>query len=221
MSIVGVIPAAGSATRLGPLPCSKELIPVGGRPVLEYVVDRMRAVPAAEIRVVTRPDKADVVEHARRLGATVVEARPPSAAASIHLGTAGLDADDVVLVGFPDSVWEREDGFVAVVAALGHGADVALGCFRSDELERSDVVVADEDGIVRAVQVKPSRPASEWIWGCAAARPCALAGLAEHAHPGTLFDRLARAGRVRAVRLDGEFVDIGTPEAVERLGTLA
>ncbi len=44
--IIGLIPAAGQATRLAPLPCSKELYPIGlerggARPkvVCEYLLD--------------------------------------------------------------------------------------------------------------------------------------------------------------------------------------
>jgi len=217
MRVVGVVPAAGFATRLGPLPSSKEVLHVGGRPVLEYVVERMRLGGATEIRVVTRPEKTDVSERARRLGAVVITGRPASVAQSIRLGLDGLVPDDVVLVGFPDSVWEPVDGFAKLVEALAGGAQVVLGCFRSDELERSDVVVADGDGTVRAVQVKPAQPAADVIWGCAAARAAALDGLREHAEPGELFDRLARAGTVRAVVFDGKFIDVGTPEALQRL----
>ena len=218
--IVGVIPAAGHATRLGALPCSKEVLPVGGRPVLEYVFERMRRA-AAEIRVVTRPEKADVAQHARRLGALVLEGGPASVAESVLLGCEELAPDDVVLLGLPDSIWEPEDGFVQLVDALDATTTVALGCFRSAELERSDVVVVDDLGRVRSVQVKPDRPASDLVWGCAAARAHALAGLADVDEPGRLFDRLARRGVVGAVVFPGEFVDIGTPEALERLGVPA
>lgn len=220
MAIVGVIPAAGLAKRLGPLPCSKEMLPVGGRPVLEHVFERMRRA-AAEIRLVTRPEKPDVAEHARGLGAVVVEGRPASVAESLRLGCRGLARDDVVLLGFPDTIWEPEDGFVQLLDALDERTDVALGCFRSAELERSDVVVADADGTVRAVHVKPAQPAAQVIWGCAAARLAALDGLRRHDEPGRLFDELARSGRVRALRFAGEFVDIGTPEALERIGAPA
>ncbi|HZB36129.1 MAG TPA: NTP transferase domain-containing protein [Gaiellaceae bacterium] len=55
--IVGVVPAAGHATRLQPLEGSKELLEIGGRPVFDYLVERLRAGGAEEIRVVTRPEK--------------------------------------------------------------------------------------------------------------------------------------------------------------------
>jgi UTP-glucose-1-phosphate uridylyltransferase len=60
MAIVGVIPAAGYATRLQPLPCSKEICVVGGKPVMDYLVEQMRIGGCSELRVITRPEKRDV-----------------------------------------------------------------------------------------------------------------------------------------------------------------
>ena len=217
MAIVGVIPAAGFATRLGRIPCSKEVLPVAGRPVMDFLVERMRRAPAAEIRVVTRPEKRDVAERARALGAAVVEGRPRTVSESVGLGIEGLAADDVVLLGFPDSLWEPVDGFATLLRELDDATEVVLGCFASSELQRSDVVVLGEGGLVRGVQVKPTRPASEVVWGCCVARARTLAGLRDHAEPGLLFDALARAGRVRAVRFPGEFLDIGTPATFEAI----
>jgi glucose-1-phosphate thymidylyltransferase len=214
VKVVGVLPAAGRAERLQPLAGSKELLDVGGRPVLEYAVERMRLAAADEIRVVTRPDKADVRAHAQALGLTVVEAEPATLAESVAGGVDGLDADDVVLVGLPDSIWHPVDGFARLVSALEPGVDVVLGVFRSGEPERGDVVDVDADDVVRGVAVKPAEPAGELVWGAVAARAGALAGLRRHSEPGHLFDELARDGRVLAVRFPGEFIDVGTKEAL-------
>ena len=214
MRVVGVVPAAGLATRLQPLETSKELLEIGGRPVIDYLLERMRAGGAEELRVVTRPEKADVIDHARGAGATVTLGAPASAAESFSLGLAGLEPDDVVLLGFPDTIWEPPDGFARLVDQLG-GDDAALGLFRTPDLARSDVVVLDGDR-VDAIAVKPETPPSDLIWGCAAVRCSALEGLAEHAEAGTLLDGLAKAGRVRGVYLSDSWVDIGTPEALAR-----
>jgi glucose-1-phosphate thymidylyltransferase len=205
-----VIPAAGQATRLQPLPCSKEVLPVGGRPVLDYLVERMRAAPCDELRVVTRPEKLDVAERAREHGALVVQGRPPSVADSLLLGMDGLDRNDVVLFGFPDTIWEPVDGFQQLVAELG---EVALGLFRCRDLTRSDVVTV-EGARVTGVHVKPESPPSELVWGCLAAKAGALEGLAGHAEPGAYLDGLAREGRVHGVDFGTQFVDIGTPESL-------
>jgi CTP:molybdopterin cytidylyltransferase MocA len=119
MRLVGVVPAAGHASRLQPLAGSKELLEVGGRPVLEYVVERMIAAGADEIRVVTRPDKPDVAEHARALGALVVVGEPSSSAESILLALEGLATDDLVMVGFPDTIWQPVSGLSHVLRSSG------------------------------------------------------------------------------------------------------
>jgi glucose-1-phosphate thymidylyltransferase len=216
LRLVGVLPAAGRAERLQPLTVSKELLEVGGRPVLEYAVERMRAAAPDEIRVVTRPDKVDVRDHARGLGLAVVEAEPETLSESIAEGAAGLAAEDVVLICLPDSIWHPVDGFAELVRNLSPAADLVLAVFRSSEPERGDVVDVAADGLVRGVAVKPREPAGELVWGAVAARARCLAGLRLHREPGHLFDEVARSGRALAVRFPGEFIAIGTKEALAR-----
>jgi NDP-sugar pyrophosphorylase family protein len=178
---------------------------------MDYLVERMRAAPCDELRVVTRPEKTDVVERARALGANVVEAHPPSVADSLLAGLRGLDADDVVLFGFPDSIWDPLDGFARLLASLD---EVTLGLFRCASLTQSDVVTVQGDRVA-AIHIKPVDPPSELVWGCLAARVGAFAGLAGHEEPGVYLDGLARAGRVRGIDFGTEFVDVGTPESLE------
>lgn len=213
--IVGVAPAAGSATRLQPLDGSKEMVRIGGRPVIDFLVERMSAGGAEEIRVVTRSDKHDVADHARSLGARVVLGEPANVAESLALGAEDLGPDDLVLFGFPDTLWEPVDGFARMVGELGD-ADAVLGLFTTPDLERSDVVVLAEGGAVESIAVKPAEPPSDLIWGCAAIRRRALDGLERHSEPGHLLDELSRTGRVRGVRLSDSWIDIGTPEALRR-----
>jgi glucose-1-phosphate thymidylyltransferase len=214
LTTIGVIPAAGSAQRLQPLACSKEVYPVRGRAVMDYLVERMQAASCSEFRVVTRPDKRDVVAHAKELGALVIEAEPASLAESIVVGLQGLDEGNVVLLGLPDTIWEPIDGFVSLLGQLGEGAPAVLGVFESDEPERSDVVMLDRSGLVQSVHVKEARPPGRLVWGCAAARVDAFAGLEHHWEPGQHFAALAAAGRLRAVRFPGKMIDIGTPAAL-------
>ena len=169
-----------------------------------------------------RPEKVDVVDLARALGLSVVEARPQTLAESIAAGVDDLAVDDIVMLDLPDSLWEPIDGFARLLQELSEETDVALAIFRSAEPERGDVVELDAQGRVAAVHVKSPRPKAELVWGAAAARAGAFAGLGHSRDPGHLFDELSRRGRVGAVRFPGEFVDIGTREALararERLG---
>jgi len=212
--LVGVVPAAGYATRLQPLEGSKEVIRVAGRPVMDHLVDRLRLAGCEDVRVVTRPEKTDVIEHAGELGLTVVRAHPASVSESLLAGLEGTTREDIVLFGFPDTIWEPLDGFVRLLDALD-GFQVALGVFRGREPQRSDVVEFAESRIVTSVEVKPPVPKSGWIWGMAAARRRSLSALAIHPEPGAAFNSMCSRGEVVAVPLSGPFVDLGTPEALE------
>src|SRR5438067_10963102 len=68
----GIIPAAGSGTRIQPLAFSKELLPVGGRmdgaverprAISEYLVDRMMTGGANKLCLVIAPGKSDILEY--------------------------------------------------------------------------------------------------------------------------------------------------------------
>ena len=161
MAVVGIVPAAGYATRLQPLEGSKELLEVAGKPVMDHVLERMLAAGASELRIVTRPEKHDVIEHAATLGAAVVTAYPATTSASFAAGLTGLAAEDIVLLGWPDTIWEPFEGFLPLVGAVEAGADLALGLFRIDasDLTRSDVIRFDAAGDLVAIEIKPRRAA--------------------------------------------------------------
>lgn len=214
MAVVGVIPAAGYATRLQPLGISKEVYPIGGVPVMDYLVERMWAAPCDELRVVTRPEKRDVIENAVRNGARVIEARPASLARSLLAGMQGLADDDLVLLGFPDSIWEPPDAYKQVLELLRGGWEVALGLFQAADLRRYEPVVFDHSGKVLRIEFKPERPSSSWIWGCAAASVSTLRGLESEDEPGIFFNSLCAKGRVAGVRLSGAYIDMGTHDGL-------
>ena len=228
MAVIGVIPAAGYATRLQGSPyaavgVSKEMLEVRGRPVIAHLVERMRAAGCDEIRVVTRPDKSDVITFANDAGLSIVTGRPDHVVASVSLALTQpteLAGDDVVLLGFPDTVWRPDDGFALLLQEMAtRDADVLLGLFGSDEAARGDVVqLATEARVERivAIDVKPPQPSSRLIWGCVAVRRAALIGWDTESEPGRWFARLAAAGRVLGAYLSDDFVDIGTLEALAR-----
>jgi len=215
--IVGVVPAAGHATRLQPLSSSKEVVPIGGRPVMDYLVERLRRGGCEEVRVISRPEKRDVIENSRRLGAIVVEARPATPAASLLAGVDGLADDDVVAFGYPDSIWEPADGFRGLVQLVEAGAGLALGLFRTANVERPDVVTATGEGpdlVVSRIDVGADSPPPHLIWGCAAARAGVLRRLRDWDDPGELFSELCQEGPVAGKLLSSSYVDIGTPKGM-------
>src|SRR4051812_49599300 len=69
---IGLIPAAGRAERLGPLPCSKELLPIGFRETPRgpapkvaghYLLERFRAAGVRRVFMVLHEAKQDVPPH--------------------------------------------------------------------------------------------------------------------------------------------------------------
>jgi hypothetical protein len=165
--------------------------------------------------VVTRPEKADVVEYASERGATVLLGYPDSIAASLRLGLGGLAGDDIVCFGFPDCLWEPVDGFAALVADVEAGQEIALGLFRTNEPESYDPVVLTEPGSpsgrIARVEVKPRSPSSNLTWGCAAARARALWGLEHERDPGEYFGSRSADGVVFGRWLSDTWIDLGTP----------
>ena len=216
--VVGLVPAAGYARRLQPLSCSKEVLTIGGRPLMSFLLARMRIAGCSRIRVTTRPDKTDVVELARREGIEVVLARPESVSDSLLAGLVDLPDDAVALVGFPDTIWEPADGFVRLVEEVRAGEELVLGLFEVEEPERCDVVEMTPAGRVRRITVKPERPATNVTWGILAGRVASLRALSGWDEPGAYFDALARRGTLRGVRLAGPYDDAGTPAGLTRLG---
>jgi glucose-1-phosphate thymidylyltransferase len=214
--VVGVIPAAGYGTRLGLRGVSKEVYPIGGRPAMDWLVERMVTAGCSELRVVTRPEKADVIRNARQLGAKVIESRPRTLAESLLEGILGVAPGDLVLLGFPDSIWDPVDGFRPLIDVVRGGFEVALGVFSTTDVEPPHVVEMDPDGIVTDVAARPGSPSPTPIWGCAVARRPSLSGLEPDGHPTDRFQALSRVGAVAGVHLSDRYVDIGTRAGLRR-----
>jgi NDP-sugar pyrophosphorylase family protein len=189
------------------------MVDVDGAPVIERLVERMAVAGCRAIRVVTRPDKDDVREYAKSHGLEVVLAHPAHIGESVAHALAGVD-DEVVALGFPDSIWEPIDGFALLRDALDPPIDVVLGLFDYFDPERADVVALDEMGRVRDIVVKPANPQSTLIWGCLVAHADALRHIERSEWPSDHVRPLIASGRVAGLYLSDRYVDIGTPEGL-------
>lgn len=224
----GLIPAAGAGSRIQPLAFSKELLPVGSRlegeterpkAVSEYLVDRMVAGGATKICFVIAPGKSDILEYygggTRDVDiAFVVQPRPAGLCDALFRALPVIGRDEHVIIGLPDTIWFPDN-------ALSHLPDDVLSflMFPVERPEFFDVVLADDDGRVREIQVKTSKPGSNWIWG-AFKMPgyvfhdlyylwCERARADEYM--GTLVNAwLARGNYAAGVRAGESYVDVGT-----------
>jgi mannose-1-phosphate guanylyltransferase len=115
--------AAGPGTRLRPLTdvCAKPLVPVGDRPALAHVLDRLRAAGASRIVVNAHHRADDVHEFARSRGAGIAVSEEKEL-----LGTAGGVARAAPLLGSGDVVVWNADVMADVdlrALVASHGAE--------------------------------------------------------------------------------------------------
>lgn len=173
--VVGVIPAAGKATRLSPLPCSKELIPIGvhtqpesirGRPkvVSEYLLQEMHAAGAQRVFIVLREGKFDIPAYfgdGSRLGlklAYLMMGAPWGPPFSIAQA-APFAEHATMLLGFPDILVHPAGLFGRLIDRLdATGADLVLGVHRMTAGGYADRVLLDARGRVTRVRLKETAP---------------------------------------------------------------
>jgi len=179
--VIGLVPAAGHATRLAPLPCSKELFPIGFRsldedgtlrpkPVCLYLLESMRAAGVTKAYLVLRKGKWDIPAYlgdgsivGMHLGylMTGLPFGPPftidQAYPFAHQATAAF--------GFPDIIFEPADAFAHLIQrqAATH-ADVVLGLFPADRPQTTDMVDIDEAGRVRSLVIQPTSTHLRYAW---------------------------------------------------------
>lgn len=227
--IYGSIPAGGKGSRLQPLGFSKELAPIAGRAVIEYLIGRMRLAGIDKIFINTSPDKTDLItylstksEYKDNLVFIVRERKGLlDAVVSPH---EFIKDDDYLVFGLPDTIWFPEDAFKQIIE-FKNDSDLTLGLFDSGKPESYDSVVTGNSGLIKSIEVKVPSPKSIWTWGIGMLR----AGIASELlrlgekqvtnYPlfGTAMHDFAKSHDAYAVELkDSSYIDIGTPEDFEK-----
>jgi glucose-1-phosphate thymidylyltransferase len=186
--IVGLIPAAGQANRIAPLPCSKELFPVGFhkiqgvnglRPkvVSHYLLENMRLAGIKKAYIVLRQGKWDIPSYwgdgrmlRMGLGYLVIEgsAGPPDTIDRAY----EFVKDKVVAFGFPDIVFKPRNVFSKLIRRLySHGADVVLALFPAHDTKAMDLIKIDPSGRIAEIHLKPKKTRLKYAWLCAVWTP--------------------------------------------------
>jgi glucose-1-phosphate thymidylyltransferase len=230
--VKALILAAGYATRLRPLTdtWAKELLPVGGRPIIDWILDAIADVDEIdEVHVVTNARKAPAFEAwAVDRGVTVHDDGTTSnddrlgAIGDLQfvLDQTGIDDDLLVIAG--DNLFEFSlEGFVAFWRGKGRASAVAVRDVGSLEIaSRMGVVALADDGRVLDFVEKPADPPSTL---CATAAyiyhrsHLPLVGVylsGEHSsdQPGRLIGWLRRHEPVYGFVFEESWHDIGSSE---------
>ncbi len=130
--------------------------------------------------------------------------------------------------GFPDILFEPEDGFARLLARRSEtSSDMHFGSFSCQPSEKEDTVDFNSEGIVRDITLRPSESTLRYTWGIAVWNP----NFTEFLHgwvgdnrnsgaddieltAGHAIKAAIHAGlRVNALILNEEpYLDIGTPD---------
>lgn len=188
--MIGLLPAAGRGSRLGSIPSSKEIMPLGFHPVDEEAPSRwkpfttmeahLRAFALAGIRrviVVLGPNKYDIMDYlgsGERYGlqlSYMFQETLRGMPFALDLAQAWTDSA-TTMFSMPDTLIEPVEAFGRLARHHGDaGADVTLGLFRTDNPAKFGMVDIGPDGrIVRFVD-KPKRTHLDLMWGLAVWSP--------------------------------------------------
>ncbi len=179
--VLGVIPAAGWATRLMPLPFSKELYPIGlykdkesGRSRLKVVCDdlleKFHLAGIKKAYVILREGKWDIPAYFKNGGRVGLHLAyllvDTSAGVPFTLDYAyPFMKNSMVAFGFPDIAFQPHDAFVNLLDRQSKTkSDIVLGLFRASNPEKVDMVEVDSDGRVRAIVIKQNEPDLTHAW---------------------------------------------------------
>lgn len=185
--VVAVIPAAGYATRIAPLPCSKELYPIGlhadadqlrhPKAVSHYLLEKFKHAGISKIFICLRKGKWDILDYygdGSAMGldiAYLVNQLPWGAPFTVDRAFNYLQ-DSVVALGFPDILFEPVDAYTTLLSQLENSqADMLLGLFPVDRSAKIDMVEIDPEGRVTRIEIKPAVTSLRYSWGIAVWRP--------------------------------------------------
>jgi glucose-1-phosphate thymidylyltransferase len=155
-----IIPLAGKGTRLRPHThlTPKPLLKVAGRPVMDWVMDRLDGLDVEELIFITGHLKDQVESYARQryaVSSRFIEQR-------IQDGTAGAvnlarpHVHGPVMIIFVDTVFEAD---LTIVKRTD--ADGVIWAKEVEDYQRFGVVVTDRDGYMTKIVEKPSTPISK------------------------------------------------------------
>ena len=155
-----IIPLAGKGTRLRPHThlVPKPLIRVAGRPVMDWVMDRLEGLPVEELIFVTGHLKEQVetyVERRYRIPSRFVEQKvQDGTAGAINLARPYVHGP--VLIIFVDTVFEAD----LSLATTSQDAGI-IWAKEVEDYQRFGVVVTDAQGYMTRIVEKPKEPISK------------------------------------------------------------
>jgi mannose-1-phosphate guanylyltransferase len=218
--------AAGLGTRLRPLTdrVPKCLVPIAGRPLLDYWLMALADAGVRQVMINTHHLRSQVGDHIARVnargGQRITEAFEPrllGSAGTVTRNRALADDCDELLLVYADN-FSDVDLRAMVAYHRSHGDPVTMLLFRASDPRACGIVELDGGKRVIDFTEKPEHPKSNlanagvYVISAEAFREMADANGSDLGR-----DVLGRfVGRMRGWVNDGYHIDIGTPEALAR-----
>jgi dTDP-glucose pyrophosphorylase len=222
-----VVLAAGRGTRMKTLTadCPKPMLPLGGRPMLAHLIERMEEAGVREILVVTGY-RADVVEDyfrshpPKHAHLTYRRQEPQNGTGSAALLGREFVASDHFLLTFGDILVDAGT-YRAMFALLDH-AEAALAVKKVDDPYQGAAVYVEGDRVTRIIE-KPPQGASTTNWNnagiyCVGPRifdeldRVGLSPRGEYELTDAIHQMLAAGVHFRWHEIKGFWRDVGRPE---------
>lgn len=245
-SLVGLFPAGGHGSRIAPLPCSKELYPIGFRPVDEggdirakvvshYLLESWHLAGVRQAYVILRPEKWDIPQYFG--DGALVGIDLAYLMVGLPYGTPyTLDQaypfvqDAMVVFGFPDIVFRPADAYIRLLEHQAKtAADVVLGIFPAHQPHKMDMVDITDDGRVRLIDIKPAQTQLRYTWILAVWTPVFtrfmhefLTSVRNPEAREVFVGHVLQAAMEQGMQVDsvtfplGTYLDIGTPDDLAR-----
>ena len=184
LETVGIIPAAGRALRISPLPCSKELLPIGFgntaddnlRPkvVSQYLLDKFRIAGVSKVYFILRKGKWDIPAYygdgaASSLKFAYLMMNLPYGVPYTLDQAYPFVREAKVCMGFPDILFEPDNAYViANQMLLDIEADLVVGLYPVKDKRQAqtcDMVQWDRStGRIAEIVIKPQNTDLEYSW---------------------------------------------------------
>ena len=180
-TIVGLLPAGGTAARISPLPCSKEIFPIGfhspeshlglrPKATAHYLIEKMQSAGAQKAYFILRDGKWDIPAYFGDGGMVglplgYLMMGPPYGVPFTLDQAYPFIGESTVLFGFPDILFQPGDAFVRLLKRqVETGADLVIGLFPAHQPHKMDMVEFDSEGRVLGITIKPRQTHLRFTW---------------------------------------------------------
>ncbi len=241
MDVIGIIPACGKAERLSPLPCSKEIYPVGlqysdhfkkffPKVICDYLLEYFEKAEIANVHFIIRSDKQDIPEYFKKrvdiplkIFFSEMDHSPgtPFTIDSIY----DITRDKITALGFPDILIKPATAYHNVLTRLMKtDFDVVLGLFPIETKYSWDMVEFNQTTVEKII-IKSPETVLEFGWTIAIWKPSFTAFMHEYLkqiqpldcqelYVGNVIQAAISAGLKVGYELfdSGACIDLGKPE---------